>query len=201
MKNLKYHIFYWSIILGISPIGYLIWAVYIGQYSAESSKEILRFLGDISIYFLLGVLGIQFIARLIFKNKSIWNYLSLLAKIFGLYAFFYALVHIIFYIFIEQGGDIFMSLQETWRRIYLLLGAVAFLLMTFLGIFSIGAIFSSKSHRVFGYFSSFAYLAGLLASIHYLLGQKIAVLSSYLIFLLFFILLCAKLLSKSKDRR
>lgn len=201
MRYLKHYVFYWSIILGISPAGYLFWAVYTGQYGAEPSKAILHFLGDISIYFLLGVLGIQFSVRLIFKSKSIWNYLRLLAKIFGLYTFFYALAHIIFYILLEQGGDIIITIQEIWRRIYLLLGALAFLLMMILAIFSIGSPFSLKSSKFFGYFSSLAYFAGLLASIHHLLGQKIATPSSYLIFLLFFVLLCAKLLSKNKDHR
>ncbi|PAF42589.1 hypothetical protein [Helicobacter sp. 11S03491-1] len=189
---MKHVILFLGNILGICPVIYLVWNILHNVYGAEPSKAILHFMGDWSIYFLLSIL----LAQWCFKSLKIsWKYLPLIIKIFGLYAFLYALGHILFYGIMEQDSNIETILREIRLRIYLFIGAFGFLILLILAIFSLFA------HHIFTRISSLVYLAGLLSAIHYLLGQKIAIPSSYIIFLLFFILLCAKLLSKNKDSR
>ncbi|PAF48319.1 hypothetical protein BKH41_06295 [Helicobacter sp. 12S02232-10] len=189
---MKYLIVFLSIFTGLLPALYLFYNLTESFYGAEPTKAILHFLGDWSIYFLLGTLTFLWIFRLM---KISFKYLSIISKIFGFYSFLYALAHIFSYIFFEQGGDVWASLDEISRRVYLFLGAIGFLC---LGILSISSAFFS---RFFSRLSVFIYPAGLLGSIHYLIGQKIPSLSSYLIFLAFFSLLCVKLLSKNKDKK
>ncbi|PAF41635.1 ferric reductase-like transmembrane domain-containing protein [Helicobacter sp. 11S02596-1] len=189
---MKYSSIFFSIFLGAMPAIYLFYQFATGFYGAEPTKAILHFLGDWSIYFLLGTLGILWFCRL---GKIPFKQLPIITKIFGNYAFLYALGHIFCYILFEQGGSLYLTFDEIARRIYLLLGMMGFLCLVILNIFSI--FFS----RFFPRFSALIYPAGFLGSIHYLLGQKIPSLSSYGIFFAFFILLCVKLLSKNKDKK
>lgn len=191
---MKYFALFSTIFGGMLPLIYLIYNVFSQNYGAEPSKAILHFLGDWSIYFILSALLSSIIAKFYKSKKWATKSLKIFGKIFGLYALLYALLHIASYVVFEQGGDIKSSLSEILVRIYLFLGFWAFLGLLVLGFFSF------FFHKYFYYFSSLSYVVGLLGSIHYLLGQKIPSVISYVFFIVFLTLLCAKLLSKNSKK-
>lgn len=191
---MKYFAIFSGICGGILPLIYLIYNVFAQNYGAEPSKTILHFLGDWSIYFVLLAILSSIITKFCKSQQRLKKSSKILGKIFGLYALPYALLHISSYVVFEQGGDIKSTLSEILLRIYLFLGFWALLGLLVLGFFSF------FFHKYFYYFSSLSYVAGLLASIHYLLGQKIPSIVSYIFFIIFFTLLCAKLLSKNSKK-
>ncbi|PAF47318.1 hypothetical protein BKH46_04335 [Helicobacter sp. 12S02634-8] len=201
-----YFAIFFSIFLGLCPLIYLLWRLAMGQYGAAPIEVILHFLGLWGIYFLLGILVALGLGGLLGqykkyrkkhtqKPKAHAKTLSYIAKILGLYGLFYTSGHIFFYVVFIQGLQWGHIINELLNRIYLFLGLMGFLCLVVLGIFSI--FFS----RLFRYVSPLFYLAGLLGSIHYLIGQKIPSPSSYAIFLVFFAFVCVKLLEKNKDKQ
>lgn len=191
---MKYFALFSGVSIGILPLIYLIYNVFSQNYGAEPSKAILHFLGDWSLYFVLLALFSSIIAKFYKSQQLITGGLKILGKTFGLYGLFYALLHTISYVIFEQGGDIKSTLSEILLRIYLFLGFWALLGLMVLGFFSF------FFHKYFYSISSFSYAVGLLASIHYLLGQKIPSIISYVFFIIFLALLCAKLLSKKSKK-
>lgn len=191
---MKYFALFSAISGGILPLIYLTYNVFAQNYGAEPSKKILHFLGDWGIYFILLALFCSIIAKFYKSQQSLTTSTKILGKIFGLYGLFYAFLHTISYVVFEQGGDIKSTLSEILLRIYLFLGFWALLGLLVLGFFSF------FFHKYFYYFAPLSYLVGLFASVHYLLGQKIPSRLSYVFFIIFFILLCAKLLSKNSKK-
>lgn len=191
---MKFFTLFSAIFGGMLPLIYLIYNVFAQNYGAEPSKAILHVLGDWSIYFVFLALLSSIIAKFYKSQQCLIDGFKILGKILGLYALLYALLHITSYIIFEQGGDIKSTLSEILVRIYLFLGFWALLGLMVLGFFSF------FFHRYFYYFSPLSYVVGLLASVHYLLGQKIPSITSYVFFIIFFALLCAKLLSKNSKK-
>lgn len=189
---MKYFTLFSAIFAGILPLIYLTYNVFSQNWGAEPSKNILHFLGDWSIYFILLALLFGLIIKF-YKSQQPIRASKILAKISGLYGLFYAFLHTLCYVVFEQGGNITSTLSEIWLRIYLFLGFWALLGLLILGFFSF------FFHRYFYSLSSLSYLIGLLASVHYLLGQKIPSVASYVFFMIFLALVCAKLLLKNAN--
>ncbi|WP_370692171.1 ferric reductase-like transmembrane domain-containing protein [Helicobacter cappadocius] len=150
----------------------------------------MHFLGDWSIYFILISLLFSSFSRFL-KASFINKNFKILRKIAGLHGLFYAILHFLAYVIFEQDGNVKNTLSEILLRVYLFFGFWALIGLFILGFFSF--FFS----RYFYLISSLSYLVGLLSSIHYLLGQKIPSITSYIIFMIFLILICVKLLSKN----
>lgn len=164
----------------LSPLAFV--GYYIAHHS-EFYKPILHFLGDVAVVLLVGVIILGMITKI--KNK----YQKFLA-ILGQYVLFYASLHLAIYLVSEIFWQDFFV--EVSKRSYLLLGFIAFLLIAWLDFLS----FFSK--KIFHRYAGLSYVAGLLAGMHFLLGQKIPSWFSYVIFAIFLALICYKLTKKDK---
>ena len=89
----------------------------------------------------------------------------------GLYAFFYASVHFLTYIALDYSLQISRILQSLSVRPFIILGAVAWLLLAFLAITS-----NKKSKRILAKnwkrLHRFVYLIAVIVIIHYIWGFK-----------------------------
>lgn len=169
--------------LGMLPVVYA--GFYISTHS-EFFKPLLHFFGNVAIVLLCGIIILGLLKQKI-KNQK---FSESLLKLMGFYILFYVCLHLGLYIFTEIfWTDFFMEVR---KRAYLLIGFIAFLIIILLNFLT---LFNKK---MFFKFSSLSYVAGLLASVHFLLGQKIPSTLSYIFFAIFLILICSRLYKKDK---
>ena len=93
-------------------------------------------------------------------------------RAFGLLAFYYAVLHLVTYLVLDQGLDIDAIVADVLKRLYITIGMACFLVLVPLAVTSnnpairrIGAKLWSKVHR-------FAYVAAILAVLHFLMSVK-----------------------------
>ena len=74
------------------------------------------------------------------RELSGWNHLQRLRRMLGLYVFFYAVLHMTAWVWLDQGLDLGMIVSEVIKRPYLALGMTAVLLMVPLAVTSTDAM-------------------------------------------------------------
>lgn len=92
------------------------------QLGAEPVDAMLMITGLWSIRFLLITLAITPI-----RQRLTWNFIRY-RRMLGLYAFFYALLHLGIYISFEQGFSLAAIVDDVIKRNFILVGMLAFLL-------------------------------------------------------------------------
>ena len=90
----------------------------------------------------------------------------------GLFSFYYAAAHLLTYFLFTRGGDIPSTLSEIAHRWYLLAGAAALLILTALAITSPAAMVKKLGGKRWKSLHRLAYLAAILACIHYFMQVK-----------------------------
>lgn len=118
-------------IAALLPLLWLGYGAISGGLGANPIEAITRTLGDWALRFLLITLSITPLRKI-----TGWGWPMRLRRLLGLYAFFYALLHISSYIVLDQ----FFYWPEIWadiiKRPYITIGMVSFLLLIPLAITS-----------------------------------------------------------------
>ncbi len=113
------------------PLSWLVYAFNSSDLGANPIEAVTRSLGDWALRFLLITLTVTPLRRL-----SGWRWPMRLRRMLGLYAFFYALLHLGSYIVLDQ----FFYWPEIWadivKRPYITIGMTSFLLLIPLAITS-----------------------------------------------------------------
>jgi sulfoxide reductase heme-binding subunit YedZ len=111
-------------VLALLPFMRLIYAVYADTLGANPLEFITRNTGDWTLYFLCISLSITPLRKLLE-----WHWLIRLRRMLGLYAFFYATLHFLTFLWFDH----FFDLSEMWRdvvkRPFITVGFVAFVLL------------------------------------------------------------------------
>ena len=110
--------------LALLPALYLAWAVWANVLGANPIEAITRYLGDWALRFLLITLSISSLRRLVH-----WAQLLKLRRMLGLFAFFYASLHVSSYIGLDQFFDWTEIGFDLLERPFITAGMVAFVLM------------------------------------------------------------------------
>ncbi|MDH2924720.1 sulfoxide reductase heme-binding subunit YedZ [Nicoletella semolina] len=163
------------------PLIWLTWVLAqddVAALGADPIKELQHFLGYgailiFSLMFLLGIL------------LQLWqkNAYQILRRPLGLWAFFWAFLHMLSYFLLELGQDIALFGSELINRPYLILGAVALFILTMMAITSLPNIKRWLGSRWFN-LHQLAYPALILATIHYYWSVKSLTLSPVIMILL-----------------
>src|SRR3970282_79000 len=95
-------------VLCLSPLASLIWLVFTGNLGADPVEFIRRSTGTWTLDFLIITLGVTPLRRM-----TGWNWLIRLRRMFGLYAFFYAVIHVVTYLWLDQLFD----MEAIWRDV------------------------------------------------------------------------------------
>ncbi|MEX0298930.1 MAG: sulfite oxidase heme-binding subunit YedZ [Kordiimonas sp.] len=126
-----------------------------------------RFTGDWAMRILLISLALTPLSRIFRSPKPI-----LFRRMVGLFAFFYASLHITSYVWLDMAFDWPELWADVTKRIYITVGMTAFVLLIPLAITStkgwvkrIGARQWQKLHKV-------VYLVGLLVIVHFIMMRK-----------------------------
>lgn len=190
----------WRILIHLgcaSPLAWLYWAVFVSESSslgADPVKEIEHFLGftALLIFCLMFLLGI--FLQLIGKNQY-----QILRRPLGLWAFVWAVAHLLSYLFLELGGELGLFSQELFRRPYLIFGGLAWLILFIMSLTSLPRLKQWIGKRWF-FLYQLAYPALAMAMLHYLWSVKSLTLPPILLGGCVLLIFCWKGLSHIKSR-
>lgn len=111
-------------LLCLVPLLWLVWDIVQGQLSANPIEDITHRSGDWALRFLLITLAVTPLKRL---SGQVW--LLRLRRMLGLYAFFYALLHFLTYLWLDQQFLFSEILVDIGKRPYITVGFSAFVLL------------------------------------------------------------------------
>jgi methionine sulfoxide reductase heme-binding subunit len=111
-------------VLALLPLGWLIFAVFTGRTSANPAEDIILTTGIWALRFLLATLAITPLRRL-----TGWHRIIGLRRMLGLFAFFYAVVHLASYVAFDRVFQLGEIWDDILKRPFITAGMVAFALM------------------------------------------------------------------------
>lgn len=144
------------------PLFRLGWFGYSGQLGANPIEFITRSLGTWTLVFLLITLSITPLRQL-----SGWTWLVKLRRMAGLYAFFYALLHFITYIWLDQFFDLAAIYKDVIKRPFITIGFTAFVLLIPLAITSTNAMVKRLGGKRWKQLHKLVFPIAIFAVIHY----------------------------------
>ncbi|MEQ8228807.1 MAG: protein-methionine-sulfoxide reductase heme-binding subunit MsrQ [Rhodospirillales bacterium] len=151
----------------LGPLAWLIWLGVSGQFGPNPAEFINRYTGDWAIRFLLialavtpvrGVTGLAVILRF--------------RRMLGLYAFFYALLHVTNYVALDQYFAWGAIWQDIVKRTYITVGMLALVILTALAVTSPKAMVKKMGGRNWRRLHKLVYIAAIAAPIHFFMMRK-----------------------------
>jgi sulfoxide reductase heme-binding subunit YedZ len=144
------------------PLLRLFWLAYADRLGANPIEFITRSLGTWTLVFLLITLSITPM-----RNLSGWPALIRLRRMAGLFAFFYALLHFITYLWLDQFFDLEAIYRDVIKRPFITLGFAAFVLMIPLAITSTNAMMKKLGGKRWQILHRLVYAVAIFAVLHY----------------------------------
>ncbi len=147
-------------ILGLLPALWLVYRTATGQLGADPAKTIVLLTGQWTFYALLITLAVTPV-----KKWLGWRWLMPHRRMLGLFALFYALLHLSSYLVFILGWNFAQLGEDMVKRPYITVGAPALLILVALGVTSTKGMMRTldknwvRLHRL-------VYLAAILAWIH-----------------------------------
>ena len=117
--------------LCLGPLGYLGWRAYHGRLTANPIEYITHYTGDYILIFLILTLSITPARKLLGLPQLIR-----FRRMLGLFAFFYACLHFLTYIVLDQFFDFAAMLDDVAKRKYITVGFTGFVLLIPLAVTS-----------------------------------------------------------------
>ena len=149
-------------ILSLVPIFYILYQIITNQLGPEPIKDITHHTGKWTLYFIIITLAMTPLKKI--TKLNIWiNY----RRMFGLFIFFYASVHLMTYVGLDYRFDLTSIGDDIIKKKYIFIGFSAWLLLIPLAVTSNKRMIKilkdkwKKLHRLI-------YLISLFGGIHYL---------------------------------
>ena len=182
-KYLKVVIF----ILSLVPIFYIIYQILTNQLGPEPIKDITHHTGKWTLYFIVITLAMTPLKKI--TKLNIWiNY----RRMFGLFIFFYASIHLMTYVGLDYRFDLASIGDDIIKKKYIFIGFSAWLLLIPLAVTSNKRMIKilknkwKKLHRLI-------YLISLFGAIHYLWLAKRDITEPFIFLVAILILLAFRL--------
>jgi methionine sulfoxide reductase heme-binding subunit len=141
-----------------------------GTLSANPIAEIINELGLAAIIFLVASLACT-PARWLLG----WTWPVRIRRELGLFAFFYAMLHFLTYLVLDQGVDWAIIVEDIAQRPFITVGFLALVLLVPLALTSTTASVRRLGYRRWQRLHYLAYAAGVLAIVHFIWRVKIDV--------------------------
>ncbi|MGI1943840.1 protein-methionine-sulfoxide reductase heme-binding subunit MsrQ [Shewanella glacialipiscicola] len=180
------HLFWLKVIfhlLGLLPIGYLVLTVILGRAGGDPVQHIIHYTGIGALNALAATLLISPIAKLTKQGLLMQT-----RRLVGLYVFAYATLHILAFFSLDLLFAWGLLFSEVVKRPYILVGAVAYLIVTALAITSFKALMRKMGRR-WQTLHNGVYLVAILAPIHFYWSVKSEIIEPSLYILGFSVLL------------
>ena len=118
-------------VLLLLPFVYFLWGIWQDALGANPLEAVIRGLGDWALRILLLTLSISPLRRLL--N---WPQLLRLRRMLGLFAYFYVVLHLLSYLWVDQFFDWAEIWYDILERPFITVGMISFLLLTPLAVTS-----------------------------------------------------------------
>jgi sulfoxide reductase heme-binding subunit YedZ len=144
------------------PIPLMMWWFYADELGANPAKEGLHYLGEWALRFMVAGLAITPLRKLFG-----WGWIQRYRRTIGLFALTYVTLHLIAYIWLDQGFDWGEIWRDIVKRPYITFGMLAFVLLLPLGITSTNGMIRRLGARRWRQLHRLAYVIAILGVLHY----------------------------------
>lgn len=110
--------------LCLLPLAWLIYAAAVDRLGANPAEALIRGAGDWTLRALCLTLAVTPLRQL-----TGWHALARLRRMFGLFTFFYGVVHFLCFAWLDMGFDLNAMARDIAKRPFILVGASALVLM------------------------------------------------------------------------
>ena len=152
------------------PAVWLAWDIYAGNLSANPLEDLRDRTGIWTLRFLMITLSITPLRR-----TTEWHSLIRFRRMLGLFAFFYAFVHFITYIWLDQFFDFHAILDDITKRPFIISGVTSFLLLIPLAITSTKKWISRLGGKRWQMIHRLIYISAAAGVLHYFWRVKLDV--------------------------
>src|SRR5687767_4436463 len=166
------------------PLALLAWDAFWQKLGANPVEFFLRTTGVLTLLFLLITLTVTPLRR-IFG----WNSLIKFRRMLGLFAFFYALLHLITYARFDKALNISAIISDVWQRPFIAVGMLAFFLLILLAMTSTNGMVKRLGGKNWARLHKLTYLIAILGVIHFWMIVKSDIIYPFLFGLVLAILL------------
>jgi len=163
---------------------------------ANPAEFITRSLGDWTLRFLLITLAVTPLRRL-----TGWHWLANLRRMFGLFTFFYAVVHLSSYVAFDHVFDVVAILKDIVKRPFITVGFTALVLLVPLAITSTNRMVQRLGAKRWLALHRLVYVIAPLGVLHFWWMVKRDITEPAIYALVLAVLLGYRVVAKLKDRR
>lgn len=146
----------------LAPLALLAWRGAAGRLGANPIETITHGTGDWALRFVLISLAVTPV-RII----TGWNVLIRFRRMLGLFGFFYASLHLLTYVWLDQFFDVGAMLKDVGKRPFITVGGAAFLSLVPLAATSTAGAIRWLGGRRWQRLHRLAYLAAAFGIVHY----------------------------------
>ena len=154
-------------IICLIPVCWFGWLVTTKSLTANPAEFTNQYFGLWAIRFLWATLALTPI-RMITGWKSLVRF----RRLVGMFAFFYASLHLISYIVIDQAFDWFAIYNDFIRRNYITFGLASLIILTSLAVTSPSRMIKSLGNKNWKRIHQGIYIAAILVCAHFILMRK-----------------------------
>jgi len=144
------------------PLGFLASDAYRGKLGANPLEFFLRSTGVLALVFLLITLTVTPLRKMLG-----WNSLIKYRRMLGLFAFFYASIHLITYSIFDKSLDLAAIVSDVGQRPFIAIGMLAFTTLIPLAITSTNGWVKRLGGKRWALLHKLSYLAPILGVIHF----------------------------------
>jgi len=153
-------------IVGFIPAVWLFYAGITDQLGADPMRYLEQALGLWALRFLIATLAITPLRQLLGINLLRYR------RAIGLLAFYYAALHLITYLVLDQGLDVAAIVADIVKRPYITIGMATFVILVPLAVTSNNAAIRRMGGQAWAKLHKLVYVAAVGAVLHYILVVK-----------------------------
>ena len=144
------------------PLGFLVWDAARGDLGANPVEFFLRSTGVLTLIFLLVTLAVTPLRKIFGLNELI-KYRRML----GLFAFFYAALHLVTYSIFDKALNIPAIVEDVRQRPFIAVGMLAFFLLVPLAVTSTNAMIRRLGGKNWARLHRLTYIIAILGVVHF----------------------------------
>ena len=156
-------------LLALGPVGYLGYRTYTNDLGVNPAETLQLETGEWALKFLIITLAVTPLRRL-----TGWNRLIQFRRMLGLFAFFYACLHVLTYIVLDKYFAFGEMMADVLKRPFITAGFVAFVAMVPLAITSTKGWIRRLGRR-WQVLHRLIYVSGVAAAVHFVWKVKVAI--------------------------
>ena len=150
------------VVNALLPLALLLWDIYHKNVGANPQEYAIRTTGMLTLVFLTLTIAITPIRKTFGLNAVVK-----FRRMIGLFAFFYAFLHLTTYIWFDRFFNLRSTVEDIGRRPFILIGMSAFILLVPLAITSTNEMVKRLGGKAWSRLHRLVYVAGALGVLHF----------------------------------